>query len=166
MGRQRSASESDLAAGAAEASEQLRELGGRGRHLYVWFEHHRDLLARERRQSTRRVDDRAGVRQLSAAASDSREGAKRGQRPTLLSERVNAADLICLGTIARADRRWMDSTGLEHRWRCALGKTPSVPPRGGRWFSRMTWTNRCGIVRRGLFSAEDRICQLRSTERH
>ena len=31
---------------AAQAHEQLRELGNSGRHLYPWFERHRDVLAR------------------------------------------------------------------------------------------------------------------------
>ena len=31
---------------AAQAHEQLRELGSSGRHLYPWFERHRDVLAR------------------------------------------------------------------------------------------------------------------------
>jgi hypothetical protein len=31
---------------AAQAHEQLRELGNRRRHLYPWFERHRDVLAR------------------------------------------------------------------------------------------------------------------------
>jgi hypothetical protein len=31
---------------AAAAHEQLRELGSSGRHLYLWFERHRDVLAR------------------------------------------------------------------------------------------------------------------------
>ncbi len=31
---------------AAQAHEQLRELGSGGRHLYPWFERHQDVLAR------------------------------------------------------------------------------------------------------------------------
>jgi hypothetical protein len=31
---------------AAQAHEQLRELGNSGRHLYAWFERHQDVLAR------------------------------------------------------------------------------------------------------------------------
>jgi hypothetical protein len=31
---------------AAQAHEQLRELGNSGRHLYPWFERHQDVLAR------------------------------------------------------------------------------------------------------------------------
>jgi hypothetical protein len=31
---------------AAEAHEQLRQLGSGGRHLYLWFERHQEVLAR------------------------------------------------------------------------------------------------------------------------